>query len=163
MVTRIWRNLAKVARMTAPSDQSLIEPELTRSIIGAFYAVYNALGFGFLEHVYAAVLEKDLSARGHRVSREVLVPVYYRAELAAYQRLDMLVDDRVIVELKASEKLPPIAERQLYNYLRCTSLEVGLLLHFGHEPKFKRVVHSSAHKHPRIVESRAQLRPVELD
>jgi GxxExxY protein len=133
--------------MNAPVGRSLIEGELTKSIVGAFYTVYRAFGFGFLEHVCAAVLEKELAKRGHRVSREVLVPIYYLGELAAYQRLDMLVDDRVIVELKASEHLPPIAERQLYNYLRCTKMEVGLLLHFGHEPKFKRLVHSNGHKH----------------
>lgn len=134
--------------MTAPLEKPLLEQELTKSIIGAFYAVYNALGFGFLEHVYAAVLEKELSMRGYEVGREVLVPVYYRGELAAYQRLDLLVGGRVVVEVKASEHLPPIAERQLFNYLRCTKLEVGLLLHFGAEAKFKRLVHTSAHKRP---------------
>lgn len=135
--------------MTAQNGEPLLEEELTKSIIGGFYTVYRVLGFGFLEHVYAAVLEKELSNRGHKVAREVLVPIYYFGELAAYQRLDILVDDRVIVELKASERLHPIAERQLYNYLRCTNLEVGLLLHFGHEPKFYRVVHTRRNKHHR--------------
>ena len=137
--------------MTARNGEPLLEEELTNSIIGGFYTVFRVLGFGFLESVYSAVLAKELSARGHKVAREVLVPIYYFGELAAYQRLDMIIDDRVIVELKASERLPPIAERQLFNYLRCTDLEVGPLLHFGHEPKFQRVVHSrrfKRHHHP---------------
>lgn len=145
--------------MNAPLSQPLIEPEITNSVIGAFYTVYNALGFGFLEHVYAAVLEKELSMRGHEVGREVLVPVYYRGELAAYQRLDLLVGGRVVVEVKASERLPPIAERQLFNYLRCTKLEVGLLLHFGAEAKFKRLVHTSAHKRPILADQGSSLAP----
>ena len=151
LVTRIARTGANVARMTTsryPAGGPLVEEELTKSIIGAFYTVYRVLGFGYLEGVYAAALERELSTRGHRVAREVLVPVYYFGELIAYQRLDVVVDDRVIVELKAAERLPPIAERQLLNYLHCTKLEVGLVLHFGQEPKFRRVVHSRLHKQP---------------
>jgi len=97
--------------MNASLERPLLEQELTKSIIGAFYAVYNALGFGFLEHVYAAAMEQELTRRGHRVGREVMVPVYSSGELAAYQRLDILVDDRVVVEITASERLPVIAER----------------------------------------------------
>lgn len=131
---------------TAPIRQPLLEEKLTGSIIGGFYAVYHALGFGFLEHVYAAALEIELAGRGHRVAREVLVPIHYQGKLAAHQRLDMLVDDRVIVEIKSSEQLPPIAERQLCNYLRCTKLELGLLLHFGRNPKFERLIQTNDRK-----------------
>jgi PD-(D/E)XK nuclease superfamily protein len=77
----------------------------------------------------------------------------------AYQRLDLLVGGRVVVEVKASEHLPPIAERQLFNYLRCTNLEVGLLLHFGAEAKFKRLVHTSAHKRPILADQRSSFAP----
>lgn len=136
--------------MNAPTRQTLLEEELARSIIGAFYTVYRGLGFGFLEHVYAAALDKELSNRGHRVSREVLVPIHYFGDLIAYQGLDMLVDDTVIVELKSSERLPAIAERQLHSYLRSTRLEVGLLLHFGHDPRFKRLIYTNDQKHPHI-------------
>jgi len=135
-----WRGIS------TRNGEPLLDEAITKSIIGGFYAVYRVLGFGFLEHVYSAVLEKELSNRGHTVAREVLVPIYYFGAIAAYQRLDMLVDDRIVVELKASERLHPIAERQLYNYLRCTNLEVGLLFHFGHEPKFHRVVHTNRQK-----------------
>jgi hypothetical protein len=71
-------------------------------------------------------------------------------EIAAHQRLDIVVDDCVVVEIKASEQQPPIAERQLYNYLRCTSLALGLLLHFGAEPTFRRLVDTGTHKHARL-------------
>lgn len=107
---------------------------LTHSIIGAFYEVYNTLGFGFLEHVYTKALERELLARGHRVARELSVRIYYKGEELATQRLDMIVDDVVVVESKSAKKLDRSAGRQLYNYLKATSLEVGLLFHFGPEP-----------------------------
>jgi GxxExxY protein len=135
--------------MKTVAQTSLIEGALTESIIGAFYTVYRVLGFGFLETIYSASMEKELTKRGHRVAREVLVPVYYLGELVGYQRLDMLVDDRVIVENKATERLSPSAEPQLYSYLRGTNLEVGLLLHFGLEPKFRRLIRSKSHKTPK--------------
>ena len=97
---------------------SLIEGRLTQSVIGAFYQVYNTLGYGFLEHVYAKALERELVARGHRVDREVLVRIMYRGELLTTQRMDMLVDFKLIVETKATEQLSKSASRQLYNYLK---------------------------------------------
>jgi GxxExxY protein len=118
----------------------LIERELTHSIIGAFYEVYRTLGVGFLEHLYSLGLERELRERGHRVAREVLVEVVYKGVPLGNQRLDMIVDDRVVVEIKSSPTLPAIARRQLVNYLRCTSLEVGLLLHFGVTPEFHRFI-----------------------
>jgi GxxExxY protein len=132
--------------MSSPNYQELLHGDLTRAIIGAFFEVFRILGYGSSEHVYAAVLEKELTRRGFRVQREVSVPVYYRGEIAAWQRLDMLVNDLIVIEIKIGEKLPQIASSQLYNYLRCTNLELGLLLHFGHQPKFQRIVHSRAFK-----------------
>ena len=111
----------------------LLEEELTRSIIGAFFEVYNTLGYGFLEHVYVMALERELRARGHSVAREVSVTVYYKGEPLAQQRLDMIVDGKVIVEVKATELLHPSARRQLGSYLRSTRMRVGVLLHFGPE------------------------------
>jgi GxxExxY protein len=122
-----------------PHD-ALIEEKLTRSIIGAFYSVYRALGFGFLEHVYVMALERELRARGHRVAREVSVDIMYHGEELCTQRLDMIVDERVVVETKSTYELHPAAQRQLYNYLRATRLEVGLLFHFGREPEFHRLM-----------------------
>ncbi|HEX6057966.1 MAG TPA: GxxExxY protein [Gemmatimonadaceae bacterium] len=118
-----------------------IHEPLTRSVIGAFYDAYNALGYGFLEHVYVLALERELRARGHRVAREVGVTILYKGDALAVQRLDMLVDDVIVVETKSTFALHPLACRQLFNYLRATSLEVGLLLHFGPTPKVHRIVH----------------------
>jgi GxxExxY protein len=121
-----------------------IEGSLTRSVIGAFYDVYNRLGFGFVERVYSLALERELAARGHRVSREEFVTIYYRGEPLVDQRLDMVVDRKLILEIKSTWQLPASAARQLYNYLRATEVEVGLLLHFGAEPKFYRFVSTNA-------------------
>ncbi|MDE3052873.1 MAG: GxxExxY protein, partial [Gemmatimonadota bacterium] len=98
------------------------------------------LGDGFLEGLYLEALERELVARGHRVGREVHVPVFYHGAELGRQRLDMVVDEKVVVEAKATEALHPIATRQLFAYLRAIRLEVGLLLHFGPRPRFRRVV-----------------------
>lgn len=118
----------------------LPEGALTGSVIGAFFDVYNTLGFGFLEHVYVRALEWELLRRGHRVAREVGVLVYYKGCELARQRIDMIVDEKVLVETKSTYDLHPDARRQVYNYLRATSLDIGLLLHFGPKPKFYRLI-----------------------
>lgn len=122
----------------------LIHEELTHSVIGAFFKIHKALGFGFMEHVYSAALEHELSARGHHVSREFGVAIYYDSVMVAKQRLDMVVDQRLVVEVKATERLHRDAARQLYNYLRATNLEVGLLLHFNRSADFYRVICTNA-------------------
>ena len=124
----------------------LAEEAITKSIIAAFFEVYNCLGFGFLESVYVEALVRELRRRGHKVDREVPVQVWYKGELIARQRVDILVDGRVIVEVKAGLALPPTGSRQLHNYLCASELEVGLLLHFGPEPRFYREFSSREHK-----------------
>jgi GxxExxY protein len=91
----------------------LLHEALTESVIGAFFDVYNILDFGFLEHVYSAALERELRSRGHSVGREVGVEVMYKGEEIASQRLDMVVDDCLVVEIKSTMLLPPTAKRQL--------------------------------------------------
>jgi GxxExxY protein len=113
--------------------------ELTYSIIGAFFEVYNNLRFGFAEHLYVMALERELRARGHHVGREVGVEVMYKGEALGYQRLDTIVDHAVVVEVKAGFELHKSATRQVYGYLCATRLAVGLLLHFGPEPRVFRV------------------------
>ena len=120
--------------------------EITSAIIAAFYAVFRALGYGFSEHVQAAALERELTKRGLSVAREVSVPVYYDGDIIAWQRLDMIVNGVVVVEIKVGERLPEAAIPQLLNYLRCTQLEVGLLLQFGATPTFKRLFFSNGRK-----------------
>jgi GxxExxY protein len=118
----------------------LIEDRLTESIIGAFYEVYNTLGFGLLENLYAVALARELRARGHKVAREVWVEISYKGALIGRQRLDLIVDDRVVVETKSTLELSPVAVRQCHSYLKASRLEVGLVLHFGPKPGLRRVV-----------------------
>jgi len=114
--------------------------ELTHTIIGGFYEVYHLLGYGLLETVYASALLRELGSRGLRVEREVWIDVFYKGDAVSKQRLDMVVDDCVILEIKSTERVPPFARRQLLNYLRATRLELGLVLHFGPEPKVYRLI-----------------------
>ncbi|MDP9204352.1 MAG: GxxExxY protein [Gemmatimonadota bacterium] len=118
----------------------LVEERLTHSVIGAFFEVYNTLGYGFVEHLYAKALEQELRSRGHTVAREVLVRVMYKGSELGVQRLDLIVDAKIVVETKATRELHQSAGRQLYNYLHATNLRVGLLLHFGPEPHFYRII-----------------------
>lgn len=127
---------------------ALIEGALSRSVIGAFYDVYNTLGAGFLEHLYVRALERELLKRHHTVAREVSVHVTYKGESLGLQRLDMIVDEKLVVEVKSTPQLNRNATRQLHNYLRATDLEVGLLLHFGPKPGFFRVISTNQRSHP---------------
>ena len=122
------------------------EEDLLHSVIGAFYEVYNYLGFGFLEHHYVTALEDELRQRGHFFGREVGVVVRYKHLVLGRLRLDMLVDEKLVVETKSTLFLHSSASRQIYNYLRATNLEIGLLLHFGARPAFYRVICRTAKK-----------------
>ena len=126
--------------MTIRREGGLLEERLTYSVIGSFFDVHRELGFGYREFIYALALERELVAKGHRVDREVAVMVYYRGEPLARQTLDMIVDDKLVVENKATARLHPDSSLQLFSYLNATMLEVGLILHFGREPKFYRVI-----------------------
>jgi GxxExxY protein len=142
--------------MNSKDENGLLEGATTRSIISAFFDVHRGLGFGFREYLYALALEQDLLASGHRVDREVAVPVYYRGKPLAWQSLDMIVDEKVVVEIKATDRLPSDATMQLFGYLCATHLQVGLLLHFSHEPKFCRVICENRFKRHRLPDRRAE-------
>lgn len=119
----------------------LFEAERVHSIVAAFFTVFNYFGGGGMcEAAYTGALEQELTLRGHKVEREVVVPVYYKGNLVAHQRLDMVIDDRVIVECKATERLAQSAGPQVIGYLRATTYQVGVLLHFGPHAKFYRFV-----------------------
>lgn len=123
------------------SYRPLVHEQVTGSMIGAFFEVAGLMPFGYLESLYSRALELELMERGHQVGRGVWVPVRYKHWELGRQRLDMVVDERVVIEVKSSATLHESAERQLFNYLRCTNLEVGLLLHFGsRKAEFRRVV-----------------------
>lgn len=120
--------------MTADGGDSangdpLTHGDITHAVIGAFYYVYNRLGFGFLERVYLLAMRHVLVRAGHSVVIEAPLPVHFEGVRLANYKADMLVDGAVLVELKATEHLAPHAHRQLLNYLTAAGLEVGLLLH----------------------------------
>ena len=105
---------------------------VSESVIGAAIAVHRELGPGLLESAYEACLEFELKDRGVEVRRQVELPVRYRGVLVdAGFRLDLLVQESVVVELKAVERLDKIHEAQLHTYLRLTGLHLGLLLNFN--------------------------------
>ncbi len=112
---------------------TLLLDDLTYSVIGCGIEVHRNLGYGFTEVHYVMALERELIAKGHTVSREHAVMVYYKGLELNWLRLDMVVDGKLVVEVKSTNKLPPEAPRQLYNYLKATQLQVGLLLHFSPE------------------------------
>lgn len=117
----------------------LVHERLTHSVIGAFFEVYNNLDFGLLEQLYAAALAIELRLRGHVVAREVGLRVHYKGIAIGWQRIDMLVDGVLVVEIKSTPELHSTAHRQLQSYLYATHLEVGLLLHFGQKARFYRL------------------------
>jgi len=120
------------------TDSKLLYADVTRVIIGAFYVVYNELGFGFLESIYARALEIVLREQGLGVEREVPLIIRFRGEQIGFHRCDMVVNRTIIVEIKACERLSPSHFEQLRNYLSATELQLGMLLHFGPQAKFYR-------------------------
>jgi GxxExxY protein len=120
--------------------------ELTQKIINAFYTVYNSLGYGFLEKVYENAMVIELTKIGLPVSPQYAINVYYDNQIVGEYLADLMVDDKVIVELKAVSVLLTEHEAQLLNYLNATQYEVGLLLNFGPKPQFKRKVFDNDRK-----------------
>jgi GxxExxY protein len=124
----------------------MLHEELTSLIIAAYYAVYNTLGPGFLEKVYENALILELQKRGLSVKQQVPICVYYEGQVVGEYFVDLLVNDLVILDLKAVEEIIKAHEYQLVNYLKATGLEVGLILNLGAKAKFKRKIFSNAHK-----------------
>ena len=124
----------------------MLHADITDKIIKAFYKVNNTLGFGFLEKVYENAIAIELRKMGCQVSRQKNIKVYYEHEEVGDYYADLLVDDRVIVELKAAESLCEDHEAQLINYLKATKIEVGLLLNFGKKAEFKRKIFTNDRK-----------------
>ena len=112
--------------------------ELTDAVICCFYTVYNTLGYGFLEKVYENALLIELQKRGLSATAQQPVTVYYQGCMVGEYFADILVENSLIIELKASQNLLLEHEAQLLNYLKATGKEVGLLLNFGRSPQIKR-------------------------
>lgn len=126
--------------------RGLKHKELTETIIGVFYEVYNELGHGFLESVYERAFDLALSAKGLKVLRQIDVPVWFRGQKVGDFVADILVNKCVLLELKAARTLDTAHEAQLLNYLRATEIEVGLLFNFGIKPEFRRLVFENSRK-----------------
>lgn len=118
----------------------LLYKETTEAILRAFYTVYNTLGYGFLEKVYENALAHELAKQGLQVRKQMPIQVYYDGQVMGKYFADLLVEEQVIVELKAAEGIIPRHGAQLLNYLKATDIEVGLVLNFGPEPKFQRKI-----------------------
>jgi len=110
----------------------------TDQVIKCFFKVYNTLGYGFLEKVYLNALYEELVSTGMNVEKQRQIIVFYNGKQVGEYYADLLVDNMVILELKAHEYLLEEHENQLINYLKATKIEVGLLLNFGKKPEIKR-------------------------
>jgi GxxExxY protein len=114
--------------------------EVTEKIIGMAYEVYNTLGYGFMEKIYENALMIEFRRAGMKADQQVPIVVFYKGEIVGEFVADIVVEDKVIVELKAVSALDAVHEVQLVNYLKATGIEVGLLLNFGRQMKFHRKV-----------------------
>jgi GxxExxY protein len=131
--------------------RGLKHKEVTETIIGVFFEVYNELGHGFLESVYGRSFEVALAGKGLDVRCQIEVPVWFRGKRVGNFTADLLVERSVLVELKATRTLDSSHEAQLLNYLRATEIEVGLLFNFGIKREFKRLAFDNSRKKVRQV------------
>jgi len=120
--------------------------ELTEKIIGVFYDVYNELGYGFLESVYEESLVIVLLETCLKVERQLAIPVWFRGHQVGQFRGDILVEGKVLLELKSTRTLEAAHEAQLLHYLKSTEIEIGLLLNFGSRPQFRRLLFDNHRK-----------------
>jgi len=120
--------------------------EITDIILRSFYEAYNELGDGFLESVYESALYIVMTGYGLCVEKQKDISVFFRGKVIGDFKADLIVNEKVIIELKAVHALAPAHEAQLINYLKATNIEVGLLLNFGRKPEFKRFIYDNKRK-----------------
>jgi GxxExxY protein len=118
----------------------MLQEELSGKVIGVFYAVYNTLGHGFLEKVYENAMMIELRKAGLHPEQQKRIDVYYYGEIVGEYFADIVVNELIILELKAAEAIAPEHEAQLLNYLKGTEVELGLLFNFGPKPQFIRQI-----------------------
>ncbi len=134
---------AQIGRSASQSDGSYPHRDLTEKIIGAAFEVHRELGSGFLEKVYETALVRELESRGLHARSQAEIAVHYKGQTVGVYYVDVLVGDKVICEIKATEHLASVHEAQLLHYLKATEVKVGLLLNFGSQRvQIKRFVHS---------------------
>lgn len=124
----------------------LIHENLSSKVLAAFYEVFKQLGYGFLEKVYQNALYFELKNRGFKVEAQRKYTVHYKGKLVGEYYADIIVEDVIILELKACKKLNKKHEVQLYNYLKASEIELGFVLNFGKKPEFRRIVLSNDFK-----------------
>ncbi len=127
-------------------ETNYLHSNITGLILKAFYNVYNTLGYGFLEKVYEHAMMIELKKIGLQCQNQYPIEVYYDDNLIGTYFADIIVNETVIIELKASENLCEEHECQLVNYLKATNIEVGILLNFGKTPQHKRRVLTNEYK-----------------
>lgn len=137
--------------------RELLHGDLTEMIIGAFLQVHRELGAGFVESVYRNALTHLLTQLGLKVECEVPVDAYFRGVRVGAFRADLIVESKVVIELKACRRIEPVFEAQLINYLAATDFEVGLLLNFGIRAAFKRFIFSRDRKGLRGIKERKSI------
>ena len=126
--------------------QNYAYSDLTDRIIRVFYQVYNELGHGFLESVYRRALALALEQDGMKVDRELAIPVWFRGYDVGSFRCDLLIESAVLLELKTADAIAKPHEAQVLNYLRATTIEIGLILNFDPKPQVRRLVFENARK-----------------
>ncbi|MDI5894275.1 GxxExxY protein [Flavobacterium algoritolerans] len=124
----------------------ILHKELSESILKVFYDVYNELGYGFLEKVYQNAMYLELKSQGFKVEPQKQIKVYYKNELVGDFFADLLINDLIILELKACDSLVKAHYVQTLNYLKATNIEIGLLLNFGEKPEIKRLIFTNNRK-----------------
>jgi hypothetical protein len=124
----------------------LLHKEITEKIIKCYYKVYNTLGYGFLEKIYENAFALELQQNGLDVKCQFPIKVYYENKIVGEYYADIIVNNLIIIELKAATCLLEEHECQLINYLRATEIELGLLLNFGKEAEYKRKVFMNKYK-----------------
>ena len=127
-------------------DTDFLYKEETDEIIEAFYEVYNTLGYGFLERVYQNALYQELKRRGFDCKAQYPIKVFFKGQEVGEYYADVLVNECIILELKAADTLCKEHELQLINYLKATDMEVGLLLNFGERPQIRRKIYTNDRK-----------------
>lgn len=120
----------------------MLHEAVTEKILGAYFNVYNSLGYGFLEKVYENALLMELVEQGFHVAQQERINVFYKGGVVGEYFADLLVNEQVILELKAADCLREEHVAQLVNYLKATHKELGLLLNFGKKPEFRRVIYT---------------------
>ena len=132
------------------TDNKLKYKDLSEIIIKSFYDVYNELGWGFLESVYEKALAIVLKEKGLSIERQKAIPVFFRNQDVGDFRADIVVENKIILELKTVLKLESIHEAQILNYLKATAIEIGFLMNFGKQPQFKRFIFDNEKKSVKI-------------